>query len=418
MINIAESLRKKLLENPIHREIIIKFPDDDIADIGSENIIADSFELTQSICDSDFELGGCIAGRLSVKVVNIEAPLNNKRIKVFIKQKYGRGDLTPATNLFPGEALYPGMQAKTLEHVLFCGTIDSSLRQKNRGVKEIIAYDDFYLMSQIKCKNWVSQYVARRQQAGNNITLANFTNALLDQLDLAVGRDIPRQNTQGLNMSSALQFYHYINDVNKLDEALSDKVTVLDMYKACCELNGTFGIIEGSGTIGRESLVKIVGQATSKKIVDETIMSYADLTFEEYVTRNINKLRFKYNKNQNYDYAYQTTKESWYIAENIITKCCTSVNELITNFYKQIDDTHISNYIFGDILSYRPFTADVFARWWLEPGDKVAIKTGYNDTETVESFVLSRTLKGINGMHCIIKATGTEFLGKDEIEIE
>ena len=147
-------------------------------------------------------------------------------------------------------------------------------------------------------------------------------------------------------------------------------------------------------------------------------MSYADLTFEEYVTRNINKLRFKYNKNQNYDYAYQTTKESWYIAENIITKCCTSVNELITNFYKQIDDTHISNYIFGDILSYRPFTADVFARWWLEPGDKVAIKTGYNDTETVESFVLSRTLKGINGMHCIIKATGTEFLGKDEIEIE
>ena len=60
----------------------------------------------------------------------------------------------------------------------------------------------------------------------------------------------------------------------------------------------------------------------------------------------------------------------------------------------------------------------MFARWWLEPGDKVAIKTGYNDTETVESFVLSRTLKGINGMHCIIKATGTEFLGKDEIEIE
>ena len=89
--------------------------------------------------------------RTSMRNVNIEAPLNNKRIKVFIKQKYGSGDLTPATNLFPGEALYPGMQAKTLEHVLFCGTIDSSLRQKNRGVKEIIAYDDFYLMSQIKC---------------------------------------------------------------------------------------------------------------------------------------------------------------------------------------------------------------------------------------------------------------------------
>ncbi len=417
MISIHESVRKKLLENPIHREIIIKFPDDDIADIGSENIIADSFELTQSICDGDFELGGCIAGRLSVKVVNVEVPLNNKRINVFIKQKYGSGDLTPAANLLPSETLCPGMQAKTFEHILFCGTIESSLRQKNRSVKEIIAYDDFYLMSRLNCKDWVSQYVARRQQAGSNITLGNFTDALLDQLDLAVGRDIPRQDMYGfsLNMSSALPFYHYINDVHKLDEALSDKVTALDMFKACCELNGTFGIIDDNGTIGRVSLVKITGQVTSKKPVDETITSYADLTFEEYVTRNINKLRFKYNKNQNYDYTYNASKESWYIADNIITKCCTSVGELLTNFYKKIDDTLTSNYIFGDILSYRPFTADVFARWWLEPGDKIAIKTGYNDTETVESFVLSRTLKGINGMRCIIKATGTEFLGKDEI---
>lgn len=101
MINIAESVRKKLLENPIHREIIIKFPDDDIADIGSDNIIADSFELTQSICDGDFELGGGIAGRLSVKVVNIESSLNNKRIRCILNKN------TVTEIYFPMKSSYP-----------------------------------------------------------------------------------------------------------------------------------------------------------------------------------------------------------------------------------------------------------------------------------------------------------------------
>ena len=73
------------------------------------------------------------------------------------------------------------------------------------------------------------------------------------------------------------------------------------------------------------------------------------------------------------------------------------------------------NYIFNDLYSYRPFSAEVFARWWIEPGDRVVIKTGYNDTETVDSFVFSRTIKGINGMSVTIKAGGVEYLGKDEI---
>ena len=54
-------------------------------------------------------------------------------------------------------------------------------------------------------------------------------------------------------------------------------------------------------------------------------------------------------------------------------------------------------------------------RWWLECGDKVSIKTGFTDTETVDSFVFERTLKGTNGMRVGITANGTEYLGKDEI---
>ena len=41
-----------------------------------------------------------------------------------------------------------------IEVSLFCGTVNSSSRQKNRAVKEIIAYDDLYLASQKYAYNY------------------------------------------------------------------------------------------------------------------------------------------------------------------------------------------------------------------------------------------------------------------------
>lgn len=407
MINIAESVRKKLLENPIHREIIIKFPDDDIADIGSDNIIADSFELTQSICDGDFELGGGIAGRLSVKVVNIESSLNNKRIRVYIKQKYGNGDLFPNEKLLPNETLYPGMQEATVERPLFYGTIDSSLRQKNRGVKEIIAYDDIYLLSQIKCKSWLTGYIGYTSE----ITLGKLIKAALGTTDIESSKI--NDNSINFNYSKVLSWVGSSEGLapSRVGDILDDDITVLDLLKAYCELNAQFAVIDNLGRINPVRLFKYSSGKTEKKVLSEDIRYYADLSFEEYTTSPINLIRFYYNKNQLCDYGRSAEKQSWYVSKNDICKCLDDIGEIITAF----NDNNGANFIFHDLYSYRPFTADVFARWWLEPGDKVAIRTGYDDTETVESFVLSRTLKGINGMRCIIKATGTEYLGKDEI---
>lgn len=148
-----------------------------------------------------------------------------------------------------------------------------------------------------------------------------------------------------------------------------------------------------------------------KKSVDEEINAYSELTFEEYETRPINRIRFKYAKNNTMDYGFSDEKQSWYISDNLITSCCNEISNFVKAFY-----INEKNYIFYDLYSYRPFSASVFARWWLEPGDKIRIQTGYKDTETVESFVFERTIKGINGMRVSLKANGTEFIGKDEIE--
>ncbi len=406
MLITDTSLKDKLLNNCTHREIIIKFPDDDIADIGSGNIIAESFELTHSICDgNEFVLGGCIAGQLTVQVIGIEQALNNKRINVFLKCTYLSDVLYPSSTLYPSDTLFPGTVSNTYEIQLFSGTIDSSLRQKNRSVKEIIAYDDMYAMSNISCKNWflgLVQYTITQQSTSLN----DLKKDILDQLDIALDRNANRKLRVGFNDKSVLNTTYDV-----ANNAVNDKVTLLDLFKDYCELNALFGVIDNEGAIKTVQLYQVLDDgSTAKKDISETIPSYKDLTFEEYTTRPINRIRFTYNKDKKFDYGYSLGKESWYISNNGLTACLSDIGSIVTAFSQ-----NGKNYIFNDLYSYRPFSAEVFARWWIEPGDRVVIKTGYNDTETVDSFVFSRTIKGINGMSVTIKAGGVEYLGKDEI---
>lgn len=417
MLAIDEQTKSLLLENSIHREIIIRFPnatEGEISEIGSSNIIAESFELKHSICDEkEFVLGGCIAGQLTIQVVGIEQALNNKRINVFIRQAYSTGDLLPSNALYPSGDLYPGHQKATIEKQIFSGTIDSSLRQKNRSVKEIVAYDDMYLMSQTKCAAWFEGYV-QYTVTKTDTTLRNLIISTLDHFEAATGTDVMKLAnesdvfiTNGFNDRKVLKM-----DLDTVKSVVKDNMVVTDLLKAFCELNSYFAIINPNGKLVFTKLFKSSISATEKKPVDEIITAYADLTFEEYTTRPINRIRFKYNKDKNFDYGHSATRQSWYVSDNLITSCCSDVSEFITAF----NDNNGKNYIFNDLYSYRPFSADAFARWWLEPGDKVAVKTGYNDTETIESFVFERTIKGINGMRVTLKAQGTEFIGKDEFE--
>lgn len=407
MLSIDNEIKPLLLENSIHREIIIKFPnasEDEIKEIGSSNIIAESFEMKHSICDEkEFTLGGCIAGQLTIKVIGIEQALNNKRINVFLRQTYSTGDLFPSETLLPSENLFAGPQKATIEIQIFSGTIDSSLRQKNRSVKEIIAYDDMYRMSQIKCDAWFKGYALHTTTAHLKDIATVLTESLEDVGAKAIGIG------ENFNDEKILKLNYDI-----VKSVIQDNMVVTDLLKAYCELNACFGIINSNGNLVFKKLYEYdeTASANKQKSVDEEITAYADLNFEEYITAPIRLVKFKYNKDQYFGWGFSSEKASRYISDNIITSCCSDITELVKAF---LQESNALNYIFNDLYSYRPFSADVFARWWLEPGDKVKIKTGYDDTETIESFVFERTIKGINGMRVTLKAQGTEFIGKDEM---
>ena len=392
MIALSDEVKKQLLNDSLQREIVITFPNEDIADITSENIVSESLELTQAISDGkEFKLGGCIAGQLTVRVINVDTELNGKRIKVIMKQSYSKGLLFPSDTVLPSADLYCGYQSGVIEVSLFCGTVNSSSRQKNRAVKEIIAYDDLYLASQKYAYNYFTSLASYSPTTELYVIRERLCNIILDNYDY-------ESEFIGFNDSTKLSLNSEL-----VKSVCKDKTTVAELLSAYCELNACFAIMNGEGKI---KFIQLINPQT------EIIENYSSLDFEEYTTSNINLVKFKYDKDKYFAYGHtQEKKQSWYISDNLITSCCTDISELVTNF----NDNSGNNYIFDSLYSYCPFKADVYARWWLECGDKVSIKADYTDTETVDSFVFERTLKGTNGMRVSITANGTEYLGKDEI---
>nr|DAX10517.1 MAG TPA: hypothetical protein [Bacteriophage sp.] len=392
MIALSDEVKEQLLNDSLQREIVITFPNEDIADITGKNIVSESLELTQAICDDkEFVLGGCIAGQFTIKVINVEQELNGKRIKVIMRQSYSKGLLLPSDTLYPSSDLHCGYQVGTVEVPLFCGTINSSARQKNRAVKEIVAYDDLYLASQKYVYNYFTSLAIYSPTAELYVIREHLCNTILDNYDYE-SEFVGFNDSTKLSLSSEL-----------VKSVCKDKTTVAELLNAYCELNACFAIMNGEGKI---KFIQLINPQT------EIIENYSSLDFEEYTTSNINLIKFKYDKDKYFAYGHaQEKKQSWYISDNLITSCCTDISELVTNF----NDNSGNNYIFDSLYSYCPFKADVYGRWWLESGDKVSIKTGYTDTETIDSFVFERTLKGTNGMRVSITANGTEYLGKDEI---
>ena len=153
------------------------------------------------------------------------------------------------------------------------------------------------------------------------------------------------------------------------------------------------------------------------------ISSYSDLKYDDFITKQIKYIQFYSHPSGSkwYKVYYPNHEEySHYISENPLTQALGDTNELKPLVRNFCGDSGFStdgvNRIFHDVYEYRPFTASIFNRWWVQVGDRVRIPTTDEDVPYVESIVFSRTIKGINGMTVEIEAQGVEVFGKESDE--
>ena len=379
----------------------------------SSHVISESLVLKSSIMDeSSFVLGGCVASQLTLKMIGVTpSAVLGKTIEIYVKQGCARGSVFPSDDFLPSSEAAPLGSVVTFEYQLFSGIINSAARQKNRAVFELSAYDEFYRMSCTKCRDWLKQYIFYAIDHHSDITLGDLTETALTQFDNIYSTDYAdafhNAAVYSFNKQKSLSMTRDL-----VDRFCDSSLSVLDILKAYCELNAQFAYIDSEGELVFKTLYKISGSvpaqySTSQKDRDIRLLSYTDLEFEDFRTPEIKYISFPQNGGENScDYGYSNDKSCWYISGNILTKLCTNVENLVTAFWSSGSQ---ENFIFGDICRYRPCSVMAFGEWWLEPGDKFDLITGYSDLQYMESFIFSREIRGVSGMKVIVGAKGQSY---------
>ena len=137
--------------------------------IRNSNIVSESLEMTQGICDeSDIKFGGCIAGSFEVDISS-KYDITRRYITVYCTQA-ANAPLYPGVH-YPGQytsddeycAVYPSRALYSRRYAIFSGEVYSCRLSKNRLTRRLIAYDRFYWRGRIECSGWYKSLYNGRQ---------------------------------------------------------------------------------------------------------------------------------------------------------------------------------------------------------------------------------------------------------------
>ena len=167
MKNASDFFKQACLNGSVENQLVINIPDDNsgtVYQIFNDEIVSESMKLTQILCDdSDLKFGGCIASQFEIEVTkNID--LTGREISVWLYQ-------TAVMPTYPGSQTYPTTISSTEDITtypgltvcegyngnpiwLFTGKIYSCKLSKNRIIRKIVAYDNFYWIGTVNCTNW------------------------------------------------------------------------------------------------------------------------------------------------------------------------------------------------------------------------------------------------------------------------
>ena len=123
---------------------------------------------------------------------------------------------------------------------------------------------------------------------------------------------------------------------------------------------------------------------------------YVSAKYEDYLVRTINKLQIREQKND-IGVIVGSGSNAYVIEDNFLVygKGTKELKGIAKNILSKIRG-----------IVYRPFTADCKGNPCLEVGDAVRLPTRY---ELIESYILKRTLKGIQALRDDLEADGEEY---------
>ena len=350
--------------------------DDGSVTITNTELHQESFELTESLCsESELTFGACEAAAVKFTISNVFTSLKDKWITIKM--------------ILNGNESNPFIFGRY--------KVASDKPTADRTKREIEAYDALYDVI--------------------NADVAEWYNSLLLNDDSTTTMKALRDSFFGF-VGVAQKEIALVNDDMSVEKTVEvESLSGSQILNAICEINGCMGHIGRGGAfeyvylstaseedssypspVSYPSPTRYPGASTSSGEADVMLgkSKYTSAKYEDYDVANITGVQIR----QEEDDAGTTvgTSDNIYVIENnclAYGKGSTELETIANNILSRINNA-----------KYKPYTASVVGNPCIEVGDTIKIATRYAD---VNSFVLQRTLTGIQALRDSFAAEGEQF---------
>lgn len=392
MLNLIEDQKRMFYTSGYTNNYILTFHDIGLV-IDNETIHSETPVIKESICDvEDFTLGGCISSSMEFEVSEILADEITGLVytaQIEVKNEDGEVALMVPMGVF---------------------RVDQSQLVDDKDYKKVTAYDRMYDISE-DVAAWYNKYFS----GDATHTVKETRESLLTYLGIPfVVQNLPNDDVT----------------VEKTIESTSMSGT--DVLRALCVINGGFGhmnregkfeviILTGHGLFPEGSLGENENVYPSETLYPEDYFEYLGMSDDENACPEYRSCKYE---------EYMTMPITCLNIQSTTDDIGVTVGDDLSNPYvitanfflygKSHDElTEIGQNILGNIkdVTYRPNTTELNGLPYLECGDVYALE---KKNDSVESYIFSRTLSGIQALKDTYEAKGNyiranEVSANDEI---
>jgi len=366
---IKHELSDLFRQNSIHKKFVINY---DGGTITNSDMFMEEFGLEESICsEEELRFGSCEASVVTFPVLSVFTPLNGKVLDVSM--------------------ILNGQEDKPLKIGKY--KVVGDIPTADRRRIDITAYDAMYDVVNANVAEW---YNALLPNPDSTVALKQFRDSFfgyfgIEQVEVALINDdmIVKKTIQPTELSGSM------------------------VANAICELNGCFGHINRDGLMDyvflkgfEEALYPSDDLFPAEDLFPKgdnfhkyysTDYPSGGCDYQDYVVRKITGLEIR--QSEDSVGAFVGERENPYVvSDNFLTygKSTEEMTTIAENMFSVIKD-----------IEYRPFTLNTFrGNPCVEVGDGIKI---YTDKQIIKSYVLSRTLTGIQALSDAFEANGREY---------
>ena len=376
--------------------------DDGKINITNTELHQEKFELTESLCsEQELTFCSCEAAMIKFTVSNTFLPMKGRWMTVMMS--------------LGGHADIPFQFGRY--------KVDSDTPTADRSCRDVVAYDALYDILNADVAAWYNTVFPSHEEQqtdkdGNKttvtvydpVTMKQFRNSFFKHFGIEQADIILVNDNMSIEKTVAVTPSSETSSDTEESSIIGESMSGKEVLSCICEINGCMGHMGRDGKfhyIYLEQEIQGLYPRNDLYPADDLFPRdpkstqigkgfYVTATYEDYLVKTINKLQIREQKND-IGVIVGTGDNAYVIEDNFLVygKGTKELKSIANNVLSKIRG-----------IVYRPFTADCKGNPCLEVGDAVRLPTRY---ELIESYILKRTMKGIQALRDDLEADGEEY---------